>query len=357
MEEKSAQNLTMPVLGRGERVPPGIISRITEKLDRKDRASGGASQVLTPPNNAKGQYFQIVEEKADYLICKQYDFKTLRAGTVSFNVAKPWFLRKAPFHSDDASITRDGFAYEYDAENPSKRTRTNTSTDETAVETVSPTYVAGDIVLGIKRGRDIGLTDDRSTAIEWEETNATGRVWQEDLQILRGTVTDATADAEVIDIFGNGYDQTATETGIDATRIDTETENLSDDDKVIVFKIGTTYLINNIGVGGGDLNVGATSPTNITDDTDTVTADNPFSIVEIASTKYLALDIDKIALIDGSVTQLLKELLTVKSVDSADRICLKKDFYIDDDTNQEPTDWKRDSTGGRFLPQTAFLDA
>ena len=111
--------------------------------------------------------FKVVTVYGDYVSCKTWDGTTL--GTTKINIAKPYLLRRTPFHG----LSRDGISYNYTSN--IARTATQGATSESQV--IVPSYVANDIIYaaqGVNGGVDVTVS---GTKLLWLDINVDGRAW------------------------------------------------------------------------------------------------------------------------------------------------------------------------------------
>jgi len=112
-------------------------------------------RVLVGPTAAGStvRHFQIVNgsDGPDWLICKMYNMKTSTASTATYYVAKPWMLRRTPFHNSSF----EGISYVYT--NNTTRSATNGS-NVTIVEVVTPSFGVGAIIKAAQPADGTGVT-------------------------------------------------------------------------------------------------------------------------------------------------------------------------------------------------------
>lgn len=115
---------------------------------------------------------------ADAILCHKYDPKTQVEGVDEIYIAKPWNLRKGPFHNNGF---HDGFAYQYTT--PTQRTSVRQSDNQTQVQVINPPYHAGDILTAdkwVSTGITVTVEGDETEHPEelvWMDDNRAGRAW------------------------------------------------------------------------------------------------------------------------------------------------------------------------------------
>lgn len=110
----------------------------------------------------------------DYLVCRTWDGTTL--GSTDVNVAKPYTLRRGPFHGQTIS----GVTYSYIT--AQRRTLTHTTlipATASSEEFVTPPYAVNDQILAVEPvgGPTGGTVTSSLAAATWEDINSMGRVW------------------------------------------------------------------------------------------------------------------------------------------------------------------------------------
>lgn len=120
---------------------------------------GGAA---TAPNR-----YKIVSVGNDVLLCHTWDGTT--EGADSIIIAKPYLLRRTPFHGQ----TRNGVTYSYT--NAYTRTASKSGEDN-ITEIITTSYQAGDIIRAIPGPTDVTYEDE---VVMLEDANNDGRDWNE----------------------------------------------------------------------------------------------------------------------------------------------------------------------------------
>lgn len=134
-----------------------------------DDLRGGHEQVQ-PPHVQLGAIlqFRIVTVQDDHLVCNTWDGTAAGSGAVL--IAKPYLLRRTPFHGK----TRDGITYSYAA----AQSRTATLGADSENQVVVPNYVAGDVIyaadVASKGGAGVAV-DGRTVRLL--DMNVDGRAW------------------------------------------------------------------------------------------------------------------------------------------------------------------------------------
>lgn len=104
----------------------------------------------------------------DYLICRTWNGSD--SGNVLIEVAKPYLLRRTPFHGQ----SRLGIAYQYTS--PVTRTATRDATTESQV--VNPSFANGDVIYAeLPIGGGTGVIAESGKAIRWLDKNLDARAW------------------------------------------------------------------------------------------------------------------------------------------------------------------------------------
>ncbi len=153
--------------------------------------------------------FEVIEVKDDYLECKTLKTidddgnSTTEDKVANTPVAKPWLLRKTPFDGK----TRNEIEYEYDGDDPCKRTAKSykepeegedPETDEEEIQSVTPSYLCreegeegdgkvltGEIITAVRcdtllRTEVAEGSGDKPIPIRFQEINLGGRCWAVD---------------------------------------------------------------------------------------------------------------------------------------------------------------------------------
>lgn len=150
---------------------PGLeIKRAGQKITVNLRRQGNTTIPL-------GKEFKVVSVEEDYLICHTWDGRV--EGLVDVKVALPPLLRRTPFDGQ----SRDGFSYVYASGDNTRRTSTNDTDSTTEEQVITPSYVAGDVIVAMKRiegttGVFEGAND--TLPLEWVDMNVDGRCFMEE---------------------------------------------------------------------------------------------------------------------------------------------------------------------------------
>ena len=167
-EPAEIQSVKPRPVSKGDKLTAATVNEIIGAVRRVQGGVKPPQQVkptASPQSNVR--QFEVVGVRTDYLICNAFDGTNAGA---EFAVAMPYLLRRTPF---DGS-SRNGISYDYTS--ATARTATQDTTTETQV--IVPSYVAGDIIYGVKGvigGTDTYDADD--AAVEWLDMNVDGRAW------------------------------------------------------------------------------------------------------------------------------------------------------------------------------------
>lgn len=164
---------------RGDHIPGGWLQRVAGAIvqrisiaDRNVHRTGTSIAIGPSPRAGRGatvrqfrfksmerdsQVIDSVTVEVDYLICRSWDGET--EGSEDVKIAKPYLLRRTPFHDDgatggtfstfDTTKTRDDKGYIYDATNDFEREATK-SDDATENQVIVPSYVVDDIIYAVR---------------------------------------------------------------------------------------------------------------------------------------------------------------------------------------------------------------
>ena len=128
----------------------------------------------SPPGAGESLTAQVVAAQNDYLECKIYDEVSATAGVTIF-VAKPWMLRRTPFHG--ATITYlNGQSITYTYVSQRERTANDGATSETQVMT--PDYYVGEVIDVIEKRTNVALPDGSKATLQ--DRNTCGRFWAQE---------------------------------------------------------------------------------------------------------------------------------------------------------------------------------
>lgn len=136
--------------------------------------SGDEQEPASSPT-AVVQLYKITNiVNVDYLVCRTWDGTTL--GSEDVNVAKPYHLRRGPFHGQ----TINGVTYTYIT--AQRRTLTHTTltpATATSEEFVTPPYAVNDQILAVEPqgGPTGGSVTSSLSGATWEDINNAGRIW------------------------------------------------------------------------------------------------------------------------------------------------------------------------------------
>lgn len=111
------------------------IARATDRVNGMPVTEAPTQNREQPPNNWVRMVVKSVSD--DHLVCRLWDGFT--EGTVDIKVAKPWDLRKKPFHGKTRTIGSNTFTYNYTS--ATERTVTK-STSGSETQIIIPQYVA-----------------------------------------------------------------------------------------------------------------------------------------------------------------------------------------------------------------------
>lgn len=125
--------------------------------------------------------FSVVEQKGDFLICREFD--GIQEGQGEIKVANPPLLRRSLFEKTASNTpSRDGSFFTYDTD--SLRCRVSeTDPSDIQAEEIHPQYLPGDIIFAtrnILRGTGVSVQIEGNEAreiVEWQDENKDGRHW------------------------------------------------------------------------------------------------------------------------------------------------------------------------------------
>ncbi len=114
----------------------------------------------------------IVEVRDDLLICTAWP---VPQEPILFAVAKPWLLRRNPWHQGPDRL---GITYEYDPDDSQIRIASRDGVTETQI--VTPLWVPDDVIK--VKGPYVGelLEDENGDPVLWYDENNDGRFWAEE---------------------------------------------------------------------------------------------------------------------------------------------------------------------------------
>lgn len=158
-------------VAKGERIFANGQNRVIEAVNRLSRGVAPPQQVFSGdkrPVPIGVRQFKLVSVQTDYLVCNEWDGTT--QGDGEYKIALPWMLRQTPFDGQ----TRNGITYTYAS--ASERTADDGSNTETQV--IVPSYVAGDVIYGMKEIRGGTDTEDEAgDTVGWLDLNIDARAW------------------------------------------------------------------------------------------------------------------------------------------------------------------------------------
>lgn len=148
-----------------------------------------------PSAGSKIALFKVTEERDDYLVCVRYSPGVEESEEdeepATFNVAKPFLLRKTPFHNQTIDYGRGKIKYTYDTtgdpfeigarlaevidieEDDDNMEETDVGTKEAQI--ISPPYYIEEIITAVQG--ETGVTDSEGNAISWSDLNTGARCW------------------------------------------------------------------------------------------------------------------------------------------------------------------------------------
>lgn len=132
----SADNLGRPQAG--STITADYLRRLSDRVNRvgRDEREQDVSS-FSPIIKLPLQRYVVKSVSDDHLVCRAWDGVT--EGTVDIKVAKPWDLRKKPFHGKTRTIGSNTFTYSYTS--ATERTVTK-STSGSETQIIIPQYVA-----------------------------------------------------------------------------------------------------------------------------------------------------------------------------------------------------------------------
>ena len=168
----------------------------------RDAPSGQwvVNEKVPQPGNAISS-FKIVEERSNFVWCNSFDQTTGEADTSErIPVAKPYLLRKKPFHAQTVEYPDKTITYTYDEDviglRVARTTITVTNPGTTAysldveeAQRVVPAYYVGDVILCVKATTGLTTEPEESdpeadnegieevVPIQWTDLNTGGRAW------------------------------------------------------------------------------------------------------------------------------------------------------------------------------------
>lgn len=145
-----------------------------------------------PSGGSKIALFRVEEEKDDYLVCTRFSPGVEPDPEApSIKVAKPYLLRRTPFHGETIDYGRGEIRYTYGPANDPTEIGTrlakvmsineeDDNMEDTDVNTeesqmISPPYYVGEILTAVQG--ETGVQDDEATAVSWADLNTGARCW------------------------------------------------------------------------------------------------------------------------------------------------------------------------------------
>lgn len=186
--------MVLPRVSAGQPLTAEYVNRLVDAIEQNLGYGGGTDRVtqrlggtsFTRPVKADEKYLprlirvKVIAVKDDYLECKLYNPGADTDGD-EINVAKPWMFRKTPFDGETWEFT-DGGEYEFDYtnytdDNGLRREIQDTTTGDTIIQSVTPAWMVGEILVAERR--NTGVDDDDNNRVAYEDITA-GRVWAGD---------------------------------------------------------------------------------------------------------------------------------------------------------------------------------
>lgn len=150
------------------------IKRIRSAVRAVESMQGSTSAHLRAPRiwpqgGAKVAQFIVKSVGDDHLVCRTWD--GVNEGETDVMIAKPWLLRKTPFHG----LTLNGKTYSYDS--GTARNVDDGNEDEDQVIIPSYTDPSGAVIYavrGVVGGTGVVVESD---PVVWLDLNVDGRAW------------------------------------------------------------------------------------------------------------------------------------------------------------------------------------
>lgn len=186
------------------------------------------------PGFRLGQY-QVVEERADYLICTGYDPNApnpasevtpsaFRSGEL-MKVAKPPALQQTPWEAGPVDIGGTMYTFEYTGLGLRTARWTNDEGDEQEEEQgIGIPYIVngvGDIIVAVQIKKNavvegMEFTDEDGTRLRWMDLNVSGRHWATPVEnaprLIRFKITSGHGSSVLATVQGSGCGQSASGT-------------------------------------------------------------------------------------------------------------------------------------------------
>lgn len=171
------------------------------------------------------QNFLVMDEQEDYLNCVIFDFVDVEqsydpdqgislqelglTGTV-IKVAKPYWLQQTPF--EGKVVVVDGAEVTITHLSSGQRKLINTTTGQTTIQALAPSYFAGDVVSAFDAQTSLVISGD---PVSWTDLNTAARRWASDV-VSVGTIelwfSARIADSSITKILDEGI-ESVTRTG------------------------------------------------------------------------------------------------------------------------------------------------
>ena len=156
-----------------------ILSVVTGGAGIAVRAFGNrlvieATGVRALPSMAYVRRFRVQSVENDYLVCRPYHAANESLGDTDVNVAKPYELRRTPFHAQTIAYPgAQSITYTY----ASQREREADDGTDTETQVMIPDYWDDDEILAVRNiagGTGVTVSE---VALVWEDLNTAGRMW------------------------------------------------------------------------------------------------------------------------------------------------------------------------------------
>lgn len=165
-------------VARPRRMRPGgelseQFNRLADAVQRADLAPRVGVPPFFPLPSLQAFQAQITLLSTDSVVCRTYAFiqqdpLVELIGTVEFEVALPWLLRRTPFDG----VIYNGVSYTYSLTEP--YTRTATAGPDSETQRITPPYVVGDVLYVLRNVTGgTGVTQQ----LQALDLNVDGRCW------------------------------------------------------------------------------------------------------------------------------------------------------------------------------------
>lgn len=182
----SADNLGRPQ--PGSTITAEYLRRMSDRVNRigRDEREQDLSP-FSPIIKLPLQRFVVKSVSDDHLVCRLWDGFT--EGTVDIKVAKPWDLRKKPFHGKTRTIDGSKYTYTYTSEIERSVNKKDSSNNDlgTETQTIIPRYVAtstdtafkGNEIWAVRCDTGVVLNEGQSSEerLTLMDVNVAGRAW------------------------------------------------------------------------------------------------------------------------------------------------------------------------------------